>query len=154
MKRLLPLAFLGALPLAHAVDDAAVLRCRALVDAGSRLACYDALPLGAAPTTGSAPVPAAATPSTQAQRDFGLQPSATPGGAVDGVQSSIEGRFEGWSRDQQIALANGQVWRVVDGSRATLDLVNPKVRVERGAFGAFYMIFDGTNHSPRVRRVR
>jgi hypothetical protein len=156
------LASMAATP-ALAVDDAAVLRCRALTDAGPRLACYDALPVaGARAAASPAVAPPAATvaagaavaPAAAAQRDFGLPPAATPGGEVNAVDSSIVGRFEGWGPDQQIALANGQVWRVVDGSRAAFTLNNPKARVERGAFSAFFLVIEGTNHSPRVRRVR
>lgn len=141
-----------------AADDAALLRCRAIVDAGPRLACYDALPVAGSAATSSRPAAAAAAssaaPSAPAQRDFGLPPAATPAGEVNAVESVISGRFEGWLPEQQITLANGQVWRVADGSRATLNLNSPKVRVERGAFGSFHMVIEGTNHTPRVRRVR
>ena len=73
---------------------------------------------------------------------------------VERIDTAIEGRFEGWIAKSQIPLANGQVWQVTDGSRATLELVNPKVVIRRGFMGAFYMEFEGTNQSPRVRRVK
>jgi hypothetical protein len=139
-------------PRVWAVDDAAVLRCRTHTESAARLACYDALSV-AGPAAIAAPLAAAPAAAT-AQRDFGLPPAATPAGDVTAIESSIDGRFEGWGPDQSITLANGQVWRVADGTRAALNLSNPKVRIERGSFSAFYMVIDGTNHSPRVRRVR
>lgn len=73
---------------------------------------------------------------------------------VDAIESRIEGLFEGWNAKSSITLANGQVWQIVDGSRGVLDLTNPKVTVRRGFMGAFYMEFEGSNLTPRVRRVR
>jgi hypothetical protein len=165
----LGLACCMAAALAQA-DDAGLLRCRALVDAGARLACYDALPAGTAAAAGApkpaaaatapapAPVPASVAPAaavvSSPQGAFGLPPSALPGGEVKFIDSQINGRFEGWGPGQLIELANGQVWRIADGSRATFETTNPKVRIEAGAFSAFYMVVDGTNQAPRVRRVK
>jgi hypothetical protein len=148
------LAALSAPLAAWAVDDAAVQRCRAIVDAAPRLTCYDTLPLPSVRGATTAPVAAAAATAAAtppAQRDFGL-PAPTP--TTESIDSTIVGRFEGWNPDQQITLSNGQVWRVVDGSRAFVNLNGPKVRVERGVLGAFYMVIEGINQSPRVRRVR
>ena len=61
---------------------------------------------------------------------------------------------DGWNLEQLIELANGQVWRIADGSRAFFDATNPKVRIERGSFSTFYMVITGTNQAPRVRRVK
>jgi hypothetical protein len=52
-------------------------------------------------------------------------------------------------------LANGQVWRVVDGSSAVLPgMDNVRVKVVRNVIGTLFMAIDGTNNSPKVRRVR
>ena len=154
---LLAVASCGVAPLVHA-DDAGLLRCRAVVDAGARLACYDALTVDAAPRprspSSSTPpgAAAAATATASPQTDFGLQIS--PGAEIKFIDSHINGRFEGWVPDQQITLTNGQVWRIADGSRAYFDANSPKVRVERGALGSFYMVITGLNQAPRVRRVK
>ena len=87
---------------ALAADDAALHRCRALADAPARLACYDALPLAAAP---AAPATGAAT--------FGME---TRQPEVAAITTHIEGRFEGWQPGSRIRLANGQLWQVSDGS--------------------------------------
>lgn len=145
--------------------------CRAIADAATRLACYDALPLpatapaptAAAPAPARAPAVAAApaapaapavvpAPAANPNASFGLETKAAQN-ALDAIDSNIEGRFEGWSGRTRIKLANGQVWEVTDGSHGVLNLSSPKVRVRRGVFGAFYMDIEGTNRSPKVRRV-
>jgi hypothetical protein len=158
---------------AVAQGTASLQACRALTDPAARLACYDALPLPAAapaPAPTAAPArpaaapaataaPAAAAPvapaaaAAAAQSNFGLE-AKTAQDAPDAIDSSIEGRFEGWGSKTRIKLANGQVWEVSDGSHGVLNLSNPKVRVRRGVFGVFYMDIEGTNRSPRVRRVQ
>ena len=161
---LLAIACCGVAPSLYA-DDAGLLRCRAVVDTGARLACSDALAVDAAqrprmPSSGSPPATATATATAAAaaaaaaspHTDFGLQ--STPGAELKFVDSHINGRFEGWIPDQQITLANGQVWRIADGSRAFFEGNSPKVRIERGALGSFYMVIAGLNQAPRVRRVK
>ena len=158
----LALAGLAAPTTVFAVDDAAVLRCRAITDAAPRLACYDALPVAAPAAatsrTGAAaaavPAPAAAAAAAAvppAQRNFGLPSDAN---APDDIESSIAGAFQGWDPDDQITLANGQVWSIVDGSRAFVKLTSPRVRVVKGVLGAFFLEVEGMNQRPRVRRVR
>ena len=156
-------------------NDAAVARCRGVADPAQRLACFDAIQT--APASAAAPkaplpdsprmvIPAvpkvtlvepAGSPTARVEKPsaalFGLEQQIQRTQA-DRIDTAIEGRFEGWIAKSQIALANGQVWQVSDGSRATLELVNPKVVIRRGFMGAFYMEFEGTNQSPRVRRVK
>ena len=70
------------------------------------------------------------------------------------IESYIAGRFEGWEAKSNIKLANGQVWQIADDSRRYLTMNDPKVRIRRGALGAFYLEFEKSNISPRVRRVQ
>jgi len=137
---------------AHA-GDADLRRCRALADAALRLACYDALPL--APLAPGAPPPAAAaapaTAAAPAAASFGI---ARPDDALQEITSHIPGRFEGWSPNARLRLANGQVWQVTDDSRAYVnDVQDPKVTVRRAAMGSFVMEIEGSRRAPRVRRV-
>jgi hypothetical protein len=125
-----------------AQDAAAFQRCRATTDNTARLACYDALTPAAQP---------AAKPIANATEGFGL---ATEAEKTPAIASQINGAFEGWDGNVEITLVNGQVWRITDGSRAYVNLMNPKVKVERGAFGAYYLNIDGMNQAPRVRRVK
>ena len=151
-------------------DDAGILRCRGNTDAKARLACYDALLVG---TGNSAPVAAkprppaellpspSASPSSlaapfpQAQKadQFGLENRSNPA-TLDAIESHIAGSFEGWDAKTNIKLANGQVWQIADDSSRSLSMIDPKVRIRRGALGSFYLEFEKSNHSPRVRRVQ
>ncbi|QJE02350.1 hypothetical protein HH212_21915 [Massilia forsythiae] len=128
---------------AHA-DDAAMLACRALPAGAARLACYDAIPLDARA--------GAAAPAT-AEQAFGMEAKrAVPPTSID---STIDGNFAGWGPNTQFRLANGQVWRVSDGSSADLPAAaNPKVRIVRNLFGTMFLEIDGTNNSPKVRRIQ
>ncbi|XYJ08253.1 hypothetical protein ACSUZJ_12600 [Telluria sp. B2] len=151
--------FLLASGAATAADDATVLKCRALPDSAQRLACYDAMPVGAAPLVASpaaastAPAPAlAAAPARAAEQNFGMEKAAKKQ-EPEYLESSIVGDFDGWEGNTRITLANGQVWRIVDGSTAVLpQLHNPKVRIKRGMFGALYFQVVGQNNMARVRR--
>ena len=161
LKALLPLLLVSGVALA---DDTAILRCRAIPDASARLACYDALPVTT--TTGNAvkavasPSTATAQPSTPqpapppAQAQFGLEDRNANKGAVEAIESTIPGSFEGWNARSNIRLANGQVWQISDDTSRAHYIDNPKVRIRRGALGSFYLEIQGTNHSPRVKRVQ
>lgn len=130
-------------------DDGGLRRCRGVADAAARLACYDALPLPAAGAQGAGPRAPAASPSLMER--FGLearQPQA------DRIESHIPGLFTGWDADSSIRLANGQVWKVVDGSWLHGEWKDPKVTVRRGVLGAFFLDIEGESRSPRVQRVR
>lgn len=146
MKSLLVLMLVSGAALA---DEGGMLRCRQLTDGAARLSCYDALPLGAA-----AAAPAAPSKAELEQR-FGKEQQAQPG-RLDVIESTIVGEFDGWVPKQRIRLANGQTWTISDDSNEeTLHILsNPKVKIERGAMGAFYMDIDGTRTSPRVRRAK
>jgi len=159
---LLALPLLGAGGAALA-DDAAILNCRAMTAAAARLACYDAIPVGAgspvagvASAAGTAPAAAApaAAPALPPEQAFGLEQTKRPE-APKSIDSTIPGRFAGWGPSSMFTLANGQVWKVVDGSSADLQpMQDPKVRIVRNVFGTMFLEIDGTNNSPKVRRVR
>lgn len=71
------------------------------------------------------------------------------------ISTTIVGKFDGWSGNELIKLGNGQTWRIIDGSSATLSPVtDPKVTVERNFIGTFFLKIEGTNNSPKVRRVQ
>jgi hypothetical protein len=149
MKRLLTLPLLLAVSGAALAADTAIQQCRALSDAGQRLACYDAIPLDR-----GAPAPAAAAAS--AERNFGLeQLKKNEDQAPKSIESSIAGSFDGWGPNSRIKLANGQVWRIVDGSEAVLaPMQDPKVRIERNFIGTMFLKVEGSNNSAKVRRVQ
>ena len=148
--------------------DRAIADCRALAEAARRLACYDAIPLAAgaaaapvsthaaaatAPAAGTGAAAAvAASPAEVAAQHFGM-PSR--GEATSNrLDTHIDGIVDGWGPRTQFKLANGQVWEVEDGSSAAIYLRSPKVSVRRGFAGAYYLELEGSNRTPRVRRVR
>jgi hypothetical protein len=151
----------GALGAPALASDAALNQCRLEKVAAQRLACYDAIPTQApgaasaqAPARPAAAAPAtapspAAAPAPAAASRFGL-----PSAPDEAVESRIPGRFEGWGPKTRFTLANGQVWEVEDASNASLWLDGPAVRVRRGFAGAYYLEIEGTNRSPRVRRLQ
>lgn len=156
MKALFLLVFVSGAALA---DDAAMLQCRSLADVSSRVKCYDAIPLGVAAAAMPAAVAAAVPTAQQREQSFGMETVKAPKAAVPeektSISSTIAGKFDGWSGNEMIKLANGQVWRIIDGSSAVLaPLNNPKVTVERNFLGTFFLKIDGTNNSPKVRRVQ
>jgi hypothetical protein len=167
-----PLLLLGlvAATLPAVANEDGVSRCRAIAEAAARLACYDALPLVASPATPAAPAARAAPvpPARPAPREgaanpqasapalessFGLEGRAAPA-ELPSVESHIPGSFDGWSQGSVIRLANGQAWQVMDEGSRRMRLQDPRVRVRRGAMGAFYLEFEAHNHSPRVRRLQ
>lgn len=159
---------------AHAVDDAAFARCRGISDPGARLACYDGLPLARPPSDAQAPpiaprsAPAAPAPGPAAPRasapppapapstsqSFGMEERAPAAPLPTTMETHIAGHFEGWGPGARIKLANGQVWQVVDGTSAFMNVDNPKVVVRRGMMGGFFLELEGSNRSPRVRRLQ
>ena len=126
-------------------DDAAVLACRALPDAASRLTCYDAMPLARAPA-----------PAVAAQQNFGLRPAVQrkTEAQPEVVRSTVVGEIGGWSPGARITLANGQIWRVVDGDAVLPMMRNPQAEVSRGLMGAYFLQLTGHTSAARVARVQ
>ena len=94
-----------------------------------------------------------ASVTAAAANQFGLEDRKVKE-AASTVDSQIIGLFEGWHSNSRIKLANGQVWQVSDDSSRNLDLNSPKVTIRRGALGTFFLELDGTNYSPRVKRIQ
>ena len=130
-------------------DDADLLHCRAIPDAGTRLNCYDTLVVRSGTTTET---PAAPMVVSVVNR-FGLENQRDPA-EPDTIITTIPGYFTGWRPNTRILMANGQVWQISDDSSSLLDLENPKVSIRRGMIGAFFLDFEGNNRSPKVRRLK
>ena len=151
----LPLSLL-LLSGAALADDAAILKCRTLADTGARLACYDAIQLGAIPAVASATAtPAAAAPVLKKEENFGIEVKKQREAEPQSITSTIPGDFQGWGPGSQIRLANGQVWRITDGSEAILPRRrDARVTIERNLFGTLFLKVEGSNNSAKVRRVQ
>lgn len=143
-------------------DDAAMLKCRAQPDTARRLACYDAIPVGASPLTAAAP--AASTPAAPSaaavapEQNFGLRPAPVKKQKEvepASIRSSVVGRFDGWAPGTVFTLANGQVWKVTDDTDAVLPIMqNPNVEITRGLLGAYFLQVEGHVNTARVARVK
>ncbi len=146
----LPLSLL-LLSSAALADDAAILKCRSLADTGARLACYDGIQLGARPAAAAV----VAAPARDREADFGIEAIKQRAAEPASVTSTVVGEFEGWGPGSQIRLANGQVWRITDGSEAILPRKrDARVTIERNMFGTLFLKVDGSNSSAKVRRVQ
>jgi lipoprotein-anchoring transpeptidase ErfK/SrfK len=147
-------------------DDAAILKCRSLPATARRLACYDAIPVGAAPVPMAAPVAAApavaavapaAAPAVAPEQGFGLRPAVKKQQDLEpaSIRSSVVGRFDGWAPGTIFTLANGQVWKVTDDTDAVLPIMqNPNVEITRGLIGAYFLQVEGHTNSARVARIK
>lgn len=128
--------------IAASADDDEMRRCRQLTEVAQRLACYDGIEL-AAPGTARQPGGGAS--------GFGV---VRGGGAeIESIESLLVQAIDGWGPNQVISLANGQRWQITDGSSGFMRAAVRKVKVRRGALGAFYIEFEGINGSPRVKRI-
>jgi hypothetical protein len=145
-------------------QDSGLERCRQITDPAARLACYDALPRGGPEARPAPPAPVApagagqaGAPPAQAKptpEQFGYEELTPAPKGLDKIDTRVMGKFEGWWPNAKIALVNGQVWQVADGSSRVYELDSPKVTITRGLFGAFYLNVDGENWTVRVRRVQ
>jgi hypothetical protein len=108
-------------------------------------------PAPAADVTPS-PVPAAAPPPAQgffARLKIPKRTGAAPKPAPP--ESSIPGRFRGWSPRQIFILANGERWREANGENYYSPVVdNPRVRIVPSAFGGHWLQFPDLNLQVRV----
>ena len=132
---------------------AALLACRNLVEAATRLACFD--------RESAALVPAAAAPPLAPEQTFGLPPMA-----ISAMESAKAGRTElaetqarlvslGFLMDGRIdfTLDNGQVWRqLIDGDELLLK-TGDIVRLSRGALHS-YWLKTPSGRACKVTRVR
>ena len=151
----LPLAVLLLASGSALADDAALLKCRTVSDIAARVACYDAIPVGVASPAAAAGTALAAAPARTPEQSFGLEVSKLREEQPQAVHSTVVGDFDGWGPGSQIRLANGQVWRIIDGSDAVLPRTkDAKVSVERNMFGTLFLKVDGSNSSAKVRRVQ
>jgi hypothetical protein len=135
-------------------DDTAMRACRTVTESDARLNCYDKIELG----TATASRPAAPAPALTPQQSFGLPAAPLAVQArpekIDSIDSTIVGNFDGWGPATTFKLANGQRWKIVDGSEAILpNSDHQHIKIKRNFLGTLFMEVQGSNQSPKVRRV-
>ena len=77
-------------------------------------------------------------------------------GDGEDIVTRISGPFRGWrALGERFTLNNGQVWEVTDApTKFVVNLVDPVVRIEEGAFSAWYLSVDGYNARVKVKRIK
>lgn len=70
------------------------------------------------------------------------------------IESTIKGRFSGWSGSTEFTLANGQVWRQAQRGHSSGAATDPKVRLNRKPDGAYEMQVEGFSGKVDVIQIR
>lgn len=152
----------AALPATAQTVQEQLARCQAMTDSLQRLNCYDAVnkattavppvPAQAAPV--SVPTPAPATTSLGADRlpqTAKIAPRQTNRivSVIEKFDLDLRGHFI-------LTLANGQVWKQIEGdtARATPRKSARYVTIERAIFGSYSLTFNDANRLYKVTRVQ
>lgn len=69
------------------------------------------------------------------------------------ITTSIAGDFRGWNGNTVFRLENGQVWRQTDKTKFSVRVKNPKVEIEKGFLGTFFLSIEGYGARCKVKRV-
>lgn len=69
------------------------------------------------------------------------------------IVTSIQGEFKGWSGNTVFRLENGQVWRQSDKSKFHVREMDPKVEIEKGFLGTYFLSIEGYGARCKVKRV-
>lgn len=87
----------------------------------------------------------------QAQENTGRRPERVE---RTGTSGTIAGELRKWSTGQTVQLDNGQRWRIVQGDVFfSKPVTNPKVTIEPGFLGAWWMRMDDATPAVKVQRV-
>jgi anti-sigma factor RsiW len=70
------------------------------------------------------------------------------------IQTTMVGTFRGWQGRTLFPLANGMVFRQLDGGRMVDRIEAPEVRIERTILGGYRMFVKGVRESIGVERVQ
>ena len=67
----------------------------------------------------------------------------------------INGHFDGWSKDHEFTLANGQVWKTIDSDpKSCRPTDNVAVEIKPSLMGTWMMYVPSCYDSAHVKRVR
>lgn len=83
--------------------------------------------------------------------NVGLREKRTPEQAVT---ATVDGEVRQWNTGSTVVLDNGQRWRVIEGSLyLRRPASHPKVSIEPGFMGAWYLQMEGESKKLKVQRV-
>jgi hypothetical protein len=71
------------------------------------------------------------------------------------INTRITGHFNGWSKEHQFTMANGQVWVTTDPEpKACQATDNPSVQIKPSLFGMWMMYVPSCYDNAHVKRIR
>lgn len=80
--------------------------------------------------------------------------ATAPNREQEPVRSTLVGEFRGWNNGTIFVLANGESWRVTEGSYSVRTINSPAVTIRPGVISGWYMEVDGHPVKAKVRRVK
>jgi len=72
----------------------------------------------------------------------------------DSIQSIAKGSYKRWKKKLKIPLENGQTWQVISSGELYFKVDNPKVTIEKGVLGSFFLGIEGVNRRLKVKRIK
>jgi len=106
-----------------------------------------------APVIAAAPAPTVAPTAASSPANFGkrmLSPEET--GEAQSIESTIPGRFMGWTGETVFTLANGQVWKQAGPGYYETHLKDPVIVIKRLGIG-YLLTLPGESSTVFVRRL-
>jgi hypothetical protein len=71
------------------------------------------------------------------------------------INTRITGHFDGWSKEHEFTMANGQVWVTTDPEPKTCQATeNPPVQIKPFLFGMWMMYVPSCYDNAHVKRIR
>lgn len=144
LPRSITLTLLAALPFftyqasAESIKEQ-LQQCSQFSDDGKRLSCYDQV-------TGNL--------RQHAEKQFGQEQKKVIEEAPESITATIASVEKGAYDKYTFTLDNGQVWRQVDGGGRVIWRGGEQIKLDRGAFGSFFMRKVTGGRSLRVKRIQ
>jgi len=71
------------------------------------------------------------------------------------ISSTIKGKFNGWDGQTVFKLENGMIWAQADKDKFYIkEVENPKITIEPGMLGSWYLQVEGSNSRCKVKRIQ
>jgi hypothetical protein len=71
------------------------------------------------------------------------------------IDTHIVGAFSGWAKDQEFAMGNTQVWRVIDPNpKSCKRATDPEVQIKPSLLGTWMMYVPSCYENAHVKRIR
>lgn len=158
---------LAAPAMAQSKDE--LLKCALVLDDAQRLACFDGLMASASAEVRAlearrklaaeeAARKRAEAEAAKKRESFGAEQMETARVAdesrLDELESTVAEVFSDGLGRKVLALANGQIWRQVEGNLSGTVRPGDPVRIKRGALGGFRLTLVRHGRALQVRRIR